>query len=107
MDALHLVQVKRSTLDNFVVLIDEMNNVRKEDIALPVDSLIEAYKAADIFAFPSFIETFGIAIVEAMAAGLPVIVGDSDGSRDIIENGEWGLMFNPKDANDLADKISS
>lgn len=100
-------QVKRCMLNDFVVLIDGMNEPNKEDVALPVDSLIEIYKAADVFAFPSFIETFGVAIIEAMAAGLPVIVGDSEGSRDIVEGGKWGLMFNPNDPNELASKIVS
>ncbi len=40
---------------------------------LPADELVEIYRAADAFVFPSLIETFGIVIVEAMAAGLPVI----------------------------------
>ncbi|WP_417835838.1 glycosyltransferase family 4 protein [Thalassospira tepidiphila] len=69
---------------------------------LPTQDLINAYQASDVFAFPSLTETFGIAIIEAMAAELPVIVGDSDGCRDIVENGKWGLLCEPTNADQLA-----
>lgn len=44
------------------------------------------YAAADIFVSPidNFQETFGIAVIEAMAAGLPVVVSDFDGYRDLV-----------------------
>lgn len=71
------------------------DGLSKQD--LPARSLVELYKASDLFAFPSITETFGIAIVEAMAAGLPVIVGNSEGCRDIVENGEFGVMVDPLD----------
>ncbi len=98
-------QVSKLELSNHVILIDGMSKPNKSNILLPVDELIEIYKSADIFAFPSIIETFGIAIVEAMAAGLPVIVGDSEGCRDIVEHGKWGMMFNPNCPKELAKKI--
>ncbi|MGH1456343.1 MAG: glycosyltransferase family 4 protein [Alphaproteobacteria bacterium] len=92
-------------LSDHAVLINGMSNPDESNIALPVEALVQTYRAADIFAFPSLTETFGIAIVEAMAAGLPVIVGDSQGCRDIVERGKWGLMCDPNNAEDLAQKI--
>lgn len=62
------------------------------DLELPPQSLVDLYRSADVFVFPSLIETFGIAIVEAMAAGLPVITTDAPGCRDLIRDGEDGLM---------------
>ena len=44
---------------------------------LPLPRLVSLYKAANAFVHPSHVESFGIAIIEAMAAGLPVIVGDA------------------------------
>lgn len=73
--------------------------------AMPGQSLINLYKAADAFVFPSKMETFGIAIVEAMAAGLPVIVGDAPGCRDVAQNGESGMMCIPGDADDIAARM--
>ncbi|MDE0779904.1 MAG: glycosyltransferase family 4 protein [Alphaproteobacteria bacterium] len=63
-----------------------------EDPKLPGNDLISLYRTADAFVFPSHIETFGIALVEAMAAGLPIITTNGPGCRDIIEGGTWGEM---------------
>lgn len=85
-------------MEQQVTLLEEIGSKQNASIPeLPAKELIELYKAADAFVFPSLIETFGIAIVEAMAAGLPVIVGDSPGCRDIVENGKHGVMVLPKD----------
>lgn len=59
---------------------------------LPTDDLVALYKSADAFVFPSHIETFGIALVEAMAAGLPVITTDGPGCCDIVDHGAFGDM---------------
>ncbi|MBT4906442.1 MAG: glycosyltransferase family 4 protein [Rhodospirillaceae bacterium] len=72
------------------------------DLKLPGDDLVSLYRAADAFVFPSHIETFGIALVEAMAAGLPIITTDGPGCRDIIENGTWGEMVPVGDTSALA-----
>lgn len=77
----------------------------KNKIELPSQQLIEIYKSSDAFLFPSLIETFGIVLVEAMAAGLPVVTTDAPGCRDIIRNGKDGLCVNPKDAMALSDAM--
>ena len=74
---------------------------------LPSGGLVELYKSADAFVFPSLLETFGIAIVEAMAAGLPVIVGDSPGCRDVVRDGRDGLVVPARDAEALAAAMST
>lgn len=76
-----------------------------EALALPPARLIELYKAADTFVFPSMLETFGIAIIEAMAAGLPVIVGDSPGCRDLVRGGRDGVLVPPADSRALAEAM--
>lgn len=73
-----------------------------DGLALPGDDLVELYRAADAFVFPSHIETFGIALVEAMAAGLPIVTTDGPGCRDIIEEGHWGEMVPVGDSDALA-----
>jgi len=55
----------------------------------------KAWAAADIFTLPvdNIQETFGLAPVEAMAAGLPVVVTDWDGFRDTVEDGVTGIRI--------------
>jgi len=61
----------------------------------------------DVFVFPSQnrLEGFGLVVAEAMAAGLPVVVADMPGVREVIEPGREGLLAEPLIATDLADKV--
>ena len=61
----------------------------------------------DVFVFPSQnrLEGFGLAVAEAMAVGLPVVVADMPGVREVIEPGREGLLAEPLMANDLAEKV--
>jgi phosphatidylinositol alpha-1,6-mannosyltransferase len=54
------------------------------------ETLIEAYRMADIFVMPSTGEGFGIAFLEAMASGTPAIGLDVAGARDALGEGELG-----------------
>ncbi len=56
------------------------------------EALAEAYASADLFAFPSTTETFGQAVLEAMASGLPVVAFDAEGVRDLVRPHETGLL---------------
>ena len=62
---------------------------------------------ADVFVFPSQnrLEGFGLAVAEAMAAGLPVVTADMPGVREVIEPGREGLLAEPLIANDLATQV--
>ena len=59
--------------------------------------LASAYASADAFIFPSRTETLGLVLLEAMAAGCPVVAANSGGIPDIITNGENGFMFEVDD----------
>ena len=65
------------------------------------DELLAYYAAADCFVFPSYREGFPNTVLEAGAMGLPSIVTDINGSREIIRQGENGVIIPPKDANAL------
>ncbi len=64
------------------------------------------YAEHDVLVFPStWGEPFGRVMVEAMAAGLPVLAAAVGGVVEIVEDGRTGLVFEPGNARDLADRI--
>ena len=85
-------------LDNRIIFAGEVPN--KE--------LPEYYAACDVFVLPSIsrLEAFGIVGLEAMASGKPVIISDIPGVREVIEEGVEGLLVEPMNAEDLAEKIN-
>lgn len=69
--------------------------------------LLALYHRCDVFALPSLGECFGIATVEAMAAGLPVIVTSVGGTADIVESGRNGFLVGADDGNALASALDA
>lgn len=59
--------------------------------------LVDYYRLADAFVMPSTGEGFGIVFLEAVAAGLPVIAGNRDGSVDALADGALGTLIDPED----------
>jgi glycosyltransferase involved in cell wall biosynthesis len=66
----------------------------------------EYYEAADIFVFPSLLESFGIPPIEAMAAGLPVISARTGGTVEVVVDGETGILVERDDPQALAAAIA-
>ena len=67
----------------------------------------DLFAALDIFAYPSRYESFGIAFLEAWAAGKPVIGCDAGAIPDVISDAMDGLLVKPGDVNELAEAITS
>jgi len=66
----------------------------------------EILKGADIFVLPSRWEGLSIAILEAMAAGVPVVASDIPGNRAVICDGENGELFRMDNVDDLQKRLS-
>ncbi len=67
-----------------------------------ITSLGDVYRALDLFIMPSLWEGLSLAMLEAMAAGLPVIATDVGGAREVLGDNQWGLLVPPKDAGTIA-----
>lgn len=61
------------------------------------DDLSRAYASADAFLFPSDSETLGMVMLEAHAAGLPVVAADTPAARELVHQGVDGLRYAPGD----------
>jgi len=73
---------------------------------VPYEEVARYLVAADLFAFTSQTETQGLATLEAMAAGLPVVAYDAIGTRDVVVNGKNGTLA-PANSKALALAISN
>ncbi|WP_372053655.1 glycosyltransferase family 4 protein [Tistrella mobilis] len=70
--------------------------------ALAPAPLAAAMAASDILVWPAVREAYGMALLEAQAAGLPVVAGRTGGVPDVVEDGVTGLLAPPEDAAALA-----
>jgi glycosyltransferase involved in cell wall biosynthesis len=69
------------------------------------DELVRLYQNADVYAFTSPEEDFGLGPIEAMASGTPVVVWDSAGPGETVIDGEIGLKAKPNDLGNFAAKL--
>ncbi len=72
---------------------------------LPQKDLPELYNAADIFVLPSITEGHSVALLEAMAVGLPIVASRTGGNIETIEDGVNGFLFETGNAEKLAEKL--
>lgn len=86
-------EIEARSLRNHVVLAGVFDNV---------DELLAA---ADLFVLPSWEEGMSLALLEAMAAGLPVIACDIPGNRDLVSDGRTGLLTPVRDPARLSPAI--
>ena len=72
---------------------------------VPDEALLQWYAAADVFALPSSSEAQGIAALEAMACGLPVVASAVGGLLGTIDDGHTGYLVPPGDVAALGDRL--
>jgi alpha-1,3-rhamnosyl/mannosyltransferase len=66
---------------------------------IPQDAIGQVYEAANIFAFPSFCESFGYPMVEALSCRLPVVAADTNTNREVLGS---AALFHPPGSSSLA-----
>jgi glycosyltransferase involved in cell wall biosynthesis len=67
--------------------------------------LPEAYGSADVFVLASFTEGHPKVLLEAMACGVPCVASDCAGNRSLVSDGRTGLLFDPHQPKELADRL--
>ena len=94
---------KEEYLKQLAINLNVADNVRflgyRSDIS-------ELCNIADVFCFPSLQEGLPVALMEAMAAGLPCVVSNIRGNSDLISDNQGGFLVAPDDADGFADKIN-
>ena len=65
----------------------------------------QAFSQMDVACFPSYSESFGVAAVEAMACGTPVIASDAAGFTEVVDDGVTGFIIPKKDIQALTDAM--
>lgn len=86
--------------------LKRMSNVRVMEPKTQLE-LVDEYRSADVFAMPSFHETFGLSYAEAMSQGLPIVYTKGQGFDGWFESEEVGACVPPSDVKQLADAIAS
>lgn len=75
--------------------------------ALPADETLALYGDADVFCLPSFAEGLPVVLMEAMAAGVPVIASRTSGTPELVEDGVTGLLVEPGAPRDVANALTA
>ena len=97
----------RDEIDRFHALRDDLDLGDSVRVLGPVTDpeLDSLYRAADLFALPSTKEGFGLAVLEALGAGVPAVVSDLDVFRTYLTDGDSALMAPVGDHAALADAL--
>ena len=85
--------------------IDELKLNGNVNLHGNVDHPVEFLKRAKIYLHTAIYEPFGLVLLEAMSAGLPIVCTDAGGNRDIIEHGKNGYIFQERHTEVLANQI--
>ena len=88
-----VAKIKEMRLEHWIELKGETKNVSDE------------YRQHDVFCLPSIYEGFPNVLCEAMSCGLPVVCSNVCDNPTIVKDGENGLLFDPTNVEDMADKL--
>ncbi len=106
--SLRLLIAHTDTVGRFQSLMDREGIVVGKDVVLlgvvPYTKMPEVYNSCDILIHPSYFETFGSVVAEAMACGKPVVVTNDTGMPEVA--GDCGFLVNPGDVGGFVKAVS-
>ncbi|MGD0960728.1 MAG: glycosyltransferase family 4 protein [Methylomonas sp.] len=82
--------------------LDEWRNISNVELLGHVDDMVELLSAADIMVLPSYREGLPRSLIEAAAAGLPIVTTDTPGCRQAVADGVTGYLIPVRDSHTLA-----
>jgi len=103
--SLKLIGDSKSVKSVFISEAEKLGVMNIIELAGIVDNVEDHLKQADIYVHSALYEPFGLVLLEAMAAGLPVVCLDAGGNRDVMRDGENGFIIKDLDAEKFADTI--
>jgi glycosyltransferase involved in cell wall biosynthesis len=86
-------------------LIRQLNLSKRVTLHGSIARPQEAFAGMSLLVLPSAAEGFGLVLIEAMAAGVPIVATNVPGICDVVRNGETGLLVPPASPSDLAGAI--
>ncbi len=91
----HLLVISRSRMDDFQTQARELGVQERITFHGFDPKPEEAFRAADVFVYPNEYDPFGMVVTEAMASGLPCVVGKRIGAAELIDDGQDGFLCDP------------
>ncbi len=105
--SLKLLVVGKGKKERYLKLARDLGIVNQVVFAGVTQKVEEYYMASDIFAMPSQNDSFGMVVLEAMMAGLPTIITETVGARDLIESGKQGFVLSDDPSvSEVSEKLS-
>jgi UDP-glucose:(heptosyl)LPS alpha-1,3-glucosyltransferase len=103
---LKLLVVGKGKREKYMTLARELGITNNIIFAGVTNEIEKYYLAADILAMPSRFDTFGLVVLEAMMAGLPVIISRRVGARDLVDSGVQGFVLAEEPSvSDMSEKL--
>ncbi|PIR85937.1 hypothetical protein COU14_01495 [Candidatus Kaiserbacteria bacterium CG10_big_fil_rev_8_21_14_0_10_44_10] len=87
--------IRENHLTEYIILLNKISE----------EELVESFASHHFFVFPNHLQTWGLAIFEAMASKLPVIVSNSTGGSEMLTHKENAWIISPKNPADIAEAI--
>ncbi len=106
LDVYYLIAGRGDLQPHLQAVIDELGCSDRVKLLGYRTDVRELYRAVDLFVFPSFREGLPVSVMEAMASGLPCVASDIRGVRDLVVDGENGLLCNSSDVVAMTKAVS-